>query len=215
MLKKYVVYVALILVLFITGCGPKAEPTMDPVLVVNMASTLAAQTMTAYQATADAPASQDSPAVQQPDPANPQPQSTSTPIPTVYVPPAPTNTPIPPLGGFPTPIGPWGCQWIAQKPEDYSFLKVGQEFDMVWTVRNTGTQTWVVGDTRLMYLRGVEMQAYSDVVDIPQDIKGGAAADLIVDMYAPKEPGSYAATWTLVQDYHQFCTLTIAITVYE
>ena len=90
---------------------------------------------------------------------------------------------------------------------------------MVWTVKNTGTQTWVVGDTKIVYLRGVKLQKSTDIVDIPKDIRGGATANLIVDMIAPDLPGSYAATWTLALTdeitTHQFCTLTIALTVAE
>ena len=207
-----------LLALLVAGCAPATQPTTDPNQVRDIVSTSVALTLTAEQTVQAAQASNT------PLPTNTtEPTLTSLPtdtpvIPTLVVVPTATNTPFVPAGGggggpAPTP-SPYQCQWVKQKPADWTVFKPGVDFDMVWTVKNTGTKNWEPTDIDLMYLRGQKMQTFFDLTDLPALVKPGQTIDLLVDMIAPKTPGNYSATWTL-KGAHEFCPLTISITVAE
>ncbi len=216
-MRKHRSLLAFVLIaLLVAGCAPAAQPTTDPNQVRDIVSTSVALTLAAEQTAQAAQASNT------PLPTNTtEPTLTSLPtdtpvIPTLVVVPTATNTPFVPAGGggggpAPTP-SPYQCQWVKQKPADWTVFKPGVDFDMVWTVKNTGTKNWEPTDIDLMYLRGQKMQTFFDLTDLPALVKPGQTIDLLVDMIAPKTPGNYSATWTL-KGTHEFCTLTISITV--
>ncbi len=218
MLTQRSIFAIALVALLLAGCGPAvAQPTTDPNQVRDIISTSVAQTLEAGQTAQAAQASNTPLPTNTTEPLIPTALPTHTPvIPTLVVVPTATNTPFVPAGGggggpAPTP-SPYQCQWVKQKPADWTVLKPGVDFDMVWTVKNTGTKNWEPTDIDLMYLRGQKMQAYFDLIDLPALVKPGQTIDLIVDMFAPKTPGNYSATWTL-RGAHEFCTLTISITV--
>jgi hypothetical protein len=208
----------LLVVLVLTACAPAApQPTTDPNQVKDMVSTSVAQTLAAGQ-TAQAAQASNTPLPTNTTEPTPTALPTNTSVvPTLIIIPTATNTPIVPAGGgggggpAPTP-SPYQCQWVKQKPADWTVFKPGVDFDMIWTVKNTGTKNWEITDVDLIYLRGQKMQTFFDVIDLPAQVKPGQTIDLLIDMIAPKEPGHYSATWTL-KGAHEFCTLTISITV--
>ncbi|MEW5827354.1 MAG: NBR1-Ig-like domain-containing protein [Chloroflexota bacterium] len=204
-----------LIAILLAGCAPAAQPTTDPSQVRDMVSTSVAQTLAAGQ-TAQAAQASNTPLPTNTTEPTPTPLPTNTPaIPTLVVVPTATNTPFVPAGGGPAPTpSPYQCQWVKQKPADWTVFKPGVDFDMVWTVKNTGTKNWEPTDIDLMYLRGQKMQTFFDLIDLPALVKPGQTIDLLVDMIAPKQPGHYSATWTL-KGAHEFCTLTISITVAE
>jgi hypothetical protein len=89
----------------------------------------------------------------------------------------------------------------------------GADFDAVWTVKNISGKTWGVGSTDYKYIKGTEMQKYEKVFDLTEEVKSGGKVTLRVDMSAPTDPGTYSATWALVQGSTVLCNLPVKIVV--
>jgi hypothetical protein len=144
----------------------------------------------------------------------------------------PTSTPMPTATGFTlptftptltftiTPIPPTVTPtrthdqaiWIKQSPVDGSILKPGQDFDMVWTIKNIGTNPWSAGYS-YSYARGAKIQK-QDSYSMNRVVGIDETVDLVVDMVAPSEPGGYSTVWRLVNDTGKsFYTITFIFTV--
>jgi hypothetical protein len=212
-----VVMPVLIAVVIMAGCNlgpavssPTAAATEDLRPTFNEIGTQAAQTIVAGL-TLNAPTI--TPTV-----------PTSTPLPTetatatsTRMPPTrtPTRTPIP-WTATPaytaTPLG-YACSITSSSPAANTSYTSGQDFDGVWEVKNTGTVTWSQHAVDIKYLSGTKFQAYADLFDLSSDVASGASYKIIIDMFAPKDPGTYQATWGVVQSDLTICTLTVSITV--
>ena len=57
------------------------------------------------------------------------------------------------------------------------------------------------------------MHKHGDIYDLTVDVARGAQVDLLVDMLAPTNPGTYSATWKLVTGSQVICTMTVEIKV--
>jgi methionine-rich copper-binding protein CopC len=88
---------------------------------------------------------------------------------------------------------------VSQNPADGVTLSPGQDFDMVWKVENTGTNTWDRDDYKLRYSSGQKTQK-SDEYPLREDVSPGERYDCIVDMVAPSEKGTYSVSWKLVDE---------------
>ncbi len=89
--------------------------------------------------------------------------------------------------------------WISQSPEDGVVFSPGQDFDMVWRIKNTGTLTWNKRYS-FEYVSGAPTYKYYSEIDLKDVIPPGGTAVLTVDMVAPMEPGSYRTEWAMVDD---------------
>lgn len=142
------------------------------------------------------------------------PTSTALPTATLFTvatwTPSPTPTPL--ATSTPTP-GPNQARLISQNPPDGAVLSPGQEFDMVWKVENTGTNTWDKDDYTFRYSSGREIHKYDEYA-LREDVSPGERYDFIVDMAAPSEKGSYSLAWKLVdEDGKTFYTMTFTFRV--
>ena len=106
---------------------------------------------------------------------------------------SPTFTPVATATSTP---GPNQSRLISQNPADGARLSHGQDFDMVWKVENTGTNTWDRDDYKLVYSSGQKTQK-SDEYAFREDVSPGERYDCIVDMVAPSETGNYSLTWKI------------------
>ncbi len=89
-------------------------------------------------------------------------------------------------------------QYITQTPADGTVFTVGQDFDIVWTVKNIGMRTW----NKTFYIRyksGVE-GSRAKMYYLTNEVPVGDTIDIRVDMIAPYIPGRYVTTWQLVND---------------
>lgn len=207
----------LTLVMLLSACnvlGPKAEPTPDAAALqatMDAIASVAVQTL-AVQLTSTAlaiPTNTLTPTLVPTATATP----TLVPSPT-QVPPTATNTRIPATATAthtPTP-GNYSCQVTKVSPVAGANLKTGEEFDMVWTVKNIGLKNWDVGMLDLKYDSGQKMQTHGDIFDVNTLVETGKEINLIVDMVVPSTTGSYTATWKLLVDGSTLCTLPISIT---
>jgi hypothetical protein len=158
---------------------------------------------------------------------------TSTPIlpPT----PIPTNTPfvLPTTSGGGTSGGSGGgggggggssqtdklaCAVVAQKPYDGQFIyKPGDSFDVKWTIKNTGTQTWEAG-WAFQYLSDSNGRlSPTPNHTLGSDVKRGETITLLIEVTAPNTSGrdkeTFVEQWTIIGDGVKFCRPYIAIFV--
>ena len=146
-----------------------------------------------------------------------RPSSTPLPTSTSFVLPTKTITPTPTATATETPtITPtssaYGCNVVSSSPSYNASFPPGGDFDGRWTLQNTGTESW--GDiVDLIYISGAKFQAYADAVDLPKSVAPGESVDVVVDMLAPRDPGTYKTIWRLRRSDTTFCEVTLQIVV--
>lgn len=192
-------------------------PTQDVAQTLDAARTQAAQTVEADiasrpTATLPATATLAATATELPSPtAAPSftPVNTLPPLPTATntrIPATPTITPTS------TPSD-YNCSITTVSPAANTEFAKRADFDGRWTVKNTGTQTWLASDVDYRYVSGEKMQKKNDVYDLPKDVKPGESVDIIVDMLAPDVTGTFKTAWGLARSDRVFCNLNITIVV--
>ena len=131
----------------------------------------------------------------------------------LYVPPSPTSSPIPTSTAlvFPTPtfspptiVPPtvsvatakpdYACDFSNQPYDDAAFRR-NEDFDIRWTIINTGTQRWENG-THLAYQNGPKMTTVKRV-DLPR-LKPGERYVVALDATAPDERDRQVMVWAVV-----------------
>lgn len=196
-------------VVLATACnGQSAEPTLDPDAIYTAAAmTVEAQltqaaeqnptptfTMVPPTETLAAPA-QEEPAVSQPAPAQEttpgQPVATSTSL----VLPTFTASPPPPSAAA-------KYELVEQDPDDGAVVAPDLKFDMTWTIKNTGTETWTELYTVEFFL-GDRIGGGHYTINryyFREPVEPGASTVLIVDMKTPSQSGEYYSWWKLKDD---------------
>ncbi len=200
-------------ILLLAACAPAPAPTQDPAAVQQqiedaVALTVAAQNALTEQAQAAIP-----------DPTNtPLPTQTESgvlPSPTLVLPTAtpfvvvpPTLTPGSGGGGGVTVVRPdFACTSRDRQPLDNTVFKRNKEFDIRWTIVNTGTKAWPAGKD-VKYYSGPKMSPTS-VVELPAMAPGDTHV-VILDAFAPAESGFHVMTYVVEG---QLCFPYIAINV--
>lgn len=107
----------------------------------------------------------------------------------------------------------YGCTLVSQSPSDWAKVKSRQDFDMAWTVRNTGDAIWPALHTSFAYVSGAKLQTRDSSFDLTSSIAKGQKLKLSVDMEAPKNVGTYTTLWALYAGKTRFCRLTLILTV--
>ena len=100
---------------------------------------------------------------------------------------------------------------------DGTVLPAGQNFDKVWSVKNTGSCTWDDGYA-LVYIGGSNpnLDPYNFELKNSDDfVAGGATADLGLTLTTPCTPGDYEGTWRMRDDrgYYFGTYLTVIVKV--
>jgi hypothetical protein len=207
---KRVLFSVMVVISLLTACAPAAPAaTQDPALVQQLveqsvALTVAAQTVQTLEAQALIPAATNTPLPTQTEAAPALPTAT----PFVIVP--PTNTAVVVSnsgGGFPVVKPDYDCTVTVQKPLDNAVFKPNKDFDINWTIVNTGTKNIRAG-TDLKYYSGPEMTAVT-MIELPL-LKPGEQYKVLLDAKSPKKEGLQVMTW-MVEG--QLCFPHIAIEV--
>lgn len=211
---KTVLFFLLAGILLLSACSPApaAAPTQDPAEVQQqiqeaVALTVAAQSAQTEQAQALIPEATNTPLPTQteagvlpsPTPVIP----TATPI--VVVP--PTVAPSTGGGGVTVVKQDFACNIINQSPLDNSYWKPNKEFDVNWTIVNTGTKAWKAG-LDLVFSSGTNL-ATTKIVELPA-MAPGDQYKVVLDAVTPAKAGSYTMVWKLEGG---FCYPYIAIIV--
>ena len=107
----------------------------------------------------------------------------------------------------------YSCVLIRQSPHNKTYLSPGEDFDMRWTVQNTGTETWEPEDVSWYLLNGYALHKYQDSYNLTESVEHLELTDILVDMTAPTDTGSYTAIWALQADDIDFCWFSIEILI--
>lgn len=79
-------------------------------------------------------------------------------------------------------------------PDD-SVMRPGQSFTKIWKLQNAGSCTWTQ-DYEVVFFYGDKMGA-PDLVSLGESVAPGRSVDIVIEMTAPQEPGSYQGNWKL------------------
>ena len=113
-----------------------------------------------------------------------------------------TATPVPITATFTPMPCVYGSSYVADVTiPDGTQVGMGQSFNKVWRIRNSGTCPWSPGTT-LAFAGGFQMGAPASVI-VPQTAPG-ATADVGVTMVAPTAPGAYSGVWQMRDPVGQF-----------
>jgi hypothetical protein len=198
---KRILFSAMAVIALLTACLPQGQATQDPAEIANQVATSVALTVSAAQAQTQAA---------QPIPTNTTlPTQTESASPTPLIPSATAFVIIPPTvtavagggggGGGGVTIKPdYDCTPINNKPRDLTVFKSGNEFDIKWTIVNTGTKN-IPAKHDVKYFSGtVLMKDPTDTFrEIPADIKPGDSYVIIIDAVAPATKGKHVMTWVV------------------
>lgn len=125
-----------------------------------------------------------------------------------------TVTPVPPSGGGGGTVykADYSCDIAGRRPFDNTEYNPGDDFDIKWTIINTGTKTWEPGYD-VKYFSGPNMAGYT-LVEIPVEMKPGAQYQIVMDGTAPADKGFQVMTWTVSgSGTAQLCYPYVAIIV--
>lgn len=96
----------------------------------------------------------------------------------------PTATLIPPK---------YSCSVITKKPRTNQPMEGGQDFDIKWTITNTGNATWYDA-MDIKYYSGTSL-ANAKRAEIRAPLAPGQSYDIVLDATAPKAKGQYFMAW--------------------
>lgn len=211
---KFVFWISVLAI--VVACVPSTgapTPAIDP----NQVNVFIAQTANAVR-TQTAAAIPTSTATEIP---TQTPTNTFTPSPTftstvifVLASPTPSVTPTSTfyLGGGGTSSNDFACEVMSVSPANGTIFDSRVDFDAVWKVKNIGQRNWNENSIDYVYDSGTRMHKV-DGYDLSSDTRSGATTNIIVDMVAPRDPGSYRTTWVLRSGGTTFCTMSITINV--
>ena len=183
-----------------SSAGGEASPTPEPEMVLTAAAetasaqmtenakTLATNTAVPYQGGSEPIATQDVP-------------STNVGTSTIS---APQPTPI--TGGIDQ-----AEFWADVTIPDGSDFNPGDEFNKVWKLRNSGTNTWTP-QYGLAFFTGEQMSG-PNVVPITANVPPGETTDIAVDMVAPETSGNYLGYWKMRDPAGEFFEYAIYVQI--
>ena len=195
---KHILFFGLAVIVLLAACAPAAAPTQDEAqiqeqIAESVAETVAAQNAAATEQQAQiVPSNTPLPTQTEAVPPTPTPLlPTATPF--VIVPATNTVAPSGGGGGGVTVVKPqYACEAINRRPFDNQVFKPNDEFDIRWTIVNTGTRSLRAGSD-LEYVSGPSLTS-TKFVELPE-LKPGDSYEVIFDAVAPSKEGTYIMTW--------------------
>jgi hypothetical protein len=198
-------------IILLAACAPAPAPTQDPAEIQrqiqeSVALTVAAQNALTEQAQALIPDPTNTPLPTQTEVVPAPILPTATPF--VVVPPTSTSAPVSGGGGAVAPVKlDYDCDSRDRRPFDNTEFHPNGEFDIKWTIVNTGTKSWPAGFD-VKYYSGPKMSP-TLIVELPA-MAPGDAYEVILDAFAPQESGFQVMTYTVEG---QLCFPYVAINV--
>ena len=202
-ITKRILFTTITVIVLLTACFPAPAPTQDPAEIANQIATGVALTVSAAQTQTQA--------------AQPIPTNTTLPTQTDSAPPTdtpiiPTATPfviIPPTstagsggggggGGAAPTASLYDCTPVNNEPRDNTIFHRNEEFDIKWTIVNTGTRP-IPARHDVRYFSGpVMMKNPNDTFrEFASAIAPGDRVTIIIDAVAPDQRGFHVMTWVV------------------
>lgn len=182
MLKKLLILMTLAALL--VACLPSQQPTADVQAEVNtaVAGTMQVNEQIERSVEQTVAAKEIAQPTEAPTDAEVVLQVTDTPfvVPSL----TPTATLIPPR---------YSCSVTTNKPRTNEPMNGGQDFDIKWTIKNTGTAAWY-NAIDIKYYSG-ESMATSKRAEVKALLKPGESYQLVLDAKAPKSKGPHFMAW--------------------
>lgn len=212
--NKRMLFILMAGIILLAACAPAPVPTQDPAEVQQQIQDSVALTVAAQEADAE-----EAQAVVAEPTNTPLPTQTEAgpPSPTPLIPTATPFTVVPPTlapssggsGGGGVAVTPldYDCTSRDRRPYDNTYFKSNKEFDIRWTIVNTGTKSWPKGFD-VKYFSGPQMSA-TTLVELPA-MEPGDTYEVILDAVAPNEEGFHVMTYTVEG---QLCFPYVAIIV--
>ena len=116
-----------------------------------------------------------------------------------------------------TPLPTWTpdvyiCEYVSQNPLDKPQM-TGADYDMVWTIRNTGVATWNTSEYYVKWLGGSDLSP-SHTYPLTNNVAPFEIVDIVVDIKIPTNPTTdlQISRWGIVNDNGDvFCKFFHAI----
>jgi len=105
----------------------------------------------------------------------------------------------------------WACRVLSKSPRNGDIV-TGDSFKAIWTVQNTGTQTWPKKSVDVVYASGARLNHGKPYYDIPAAVAPGGTVTISVTMYV-RLSKDYNTRWTLKIGKTEFCPVRFAFTV--
>ena len=211
---KYLIWfmaLALIMACVPTFTAPNTAPTTDPnainTFIVQTANAASTQTAAAMPTLTSTPLFTSTPL----NTDTPEPTATSTVIFLFYTP-SPVILVTQPSGGGNASSRPYACEVLSVTPANGTVLGSRTDFDAKWRVKNIGQREWDRNSVDYVYFTGDKFHKVAGY-DLEDSVPRGDIQDLVVDMLAPKNAGTYTTNWTLRIGSDTFCTLSLTIVV--
>ncbi|MCI0550290.1 MAG: hypothetical protein L0287_05005 [Anaerolineae bacterium] len=106
----------------------------------------------------------------------------------------------------------YACQVTSVSPANGTAFGSRADFDAIWRVKNIGQKAWDRTQVDYRYTSGTKIHKTA-IYDLNANVPKNGTADLIVDMVAPKDPGSYTTVWNLYVGSKSFCNMSLRIIV--
>jgi hypothetical protein len=196
LMKKFL-FCALAMMFVIAACAP-AAPTQSPEDIANQVATSVALTVAAQNAQTQAAQSAVPPAT---NTALPTQTEAVVPSPTPILPTATNTAVVLPTssggggGGSGVTVKPeYACNPFPRLPRDNTIFRPNDEFDIKWTIVNTGTKTMRAG-LDVKYNSGEKLTS-TTFVELPE-LEPGDQAVVDFDAVAPEKEGTYVMTFVV------------------
>ena len=104
------------------------------------------------------------------------------------------------------------CEWQRNDPVDGTVIDPSTGFDLIYTLKNTGTSTWTTSYKLRYYVGDYFVDSRESA--LRESIAPGQSGRAIMDGTAPSTKGTYKATFVLTNDQGvNFCVLDFTFTV--
>jgi hypothetical protein len=105
----------------------------------------------------------------------------------------------------------WACRVLSKSPANEAVIS-GDSFRAIWTVQNTGTQTWPKKSVDIVYVSGARLNKGKPYYDIPAAVAPGGTVTISVTMYVPRSK-DYNTRWALKIGRTEFCSVRFSFSV--
>ncbi len=106
----------------------------------------------------------------------------------------------------------YACVVLSTSPPLGASVPRGKNFNVVWKVLNTGYKTWDHNSVDYRYQSGARIHV-QPIYDLPRDVRSQQQIDLVADMTAPTNAGTYSATWVIRVGSRNFCSMQFRVVV--